>query len=129
MKRKNRAIRLSGATLLVTLLASCLGLWGHATMCSSVIGLVTDSSNAANPGAEVALTDLGAKIAYGRETERGGEKVSGNRSPFSGRPPASTGAVGRRIVLTSYSFENNIRNIILQGDLVATSAAAVVRTT
>jgi len=71
MKHSNRMMRVRVATLLVALLASCLGLWGQATTSSSIIGLVTDSTNAPIPGADVTLTDLGTKIAHTVSTNPG----------------------------------------------------------
>jgi hypothetical protein len=67
--------------LVVALLAFCAGLWGQATTTSSVIGLVTDSTNAAIPGAEVTLTDLGTKIAQKASTNQDGRYIFTNVNP------------------------------------------------
>jgi hypothetical protein len=56
-------------------MASCLGLWGQATTASSVVGLVTDSTNAPIPGADVTLTDLGTKIAKTTSTNQDGRYI------------------------------------------------------
>ncbi len=76
---KRNGLRL--ATLLVALFFLSLGLWGQATTTSSVIGQVTDSTNAAIPGAEVTLTDLGTKIAKKAETNQDGRYVFSNVDP------------------------------------------------
>ncbi|MGA3186051.1 MAG: carboxypeptidase-like regulatory domain-containing protein [Bryobacteraceae bacterium] len=60
---------------MAALLVSCLGLWGQATTTSSIIGLVTDSTQAAIPGAEVTLTDLGTKIAHTVTTNESGRYI------------------------------------------------------
>ena len=81
MKLKNRVMRIRVATLVVALLASCAGLRGQATTTSSVIGLVTDSTNAPIPGAEVTLTDLGTKIAQKASTNENGRYIFTNVNP------------------------------------------------
>jgi Carboxypeptidase regulatory-like domain len=75
MKRSNRTLRVRVATLFVALLASCFGLWGQATTTSSIVGQVTDSTNAAIPGADVTLTDLGTKIAHTASTNESGRYI------------------------------------------------------
>src|SRR5580698_801508 len=68
-------------TLAVALLASSLGLWGQATTSSSITGIVTDSTNAAIPGADVTLTDLGTKIAKNASTNESGRYIFTNVDP------------------------------------------------
>jgi hypothetical protein len=63
------------------LFVSCVGLWGQATTTSSVIGQVTDSTNAAIPGADVTLTDLGTKIAQRASTNQDGRYIFTNVNP------------------------------------------------
>jgi hypothetical protein len=81
MLRNSSMMRFSVPTLLVALLVLCAGLWGQATTTSSVIGLVTDSTNAAIPGAEVTLTDLGTKIAKSVATNEAGRYIFTNVDP------------------------------------------------
>src|SRR5580692_7446115 len=68
-------------TLAVALLASSLGLWGQATTSSSITGIVTDSTNAAIPGADVTLTDLSTKIAHTASTNESGRYIFPNLDP------------------------------------------------
>jgi hypothetical protein len=80
MKRRN-ATTIRVATLFVALLASCLASWGQATTTSSVIGLITDSTNAAIPGSDVTLTDLGTKISQKASTNEAGRYIFTNVNP------------------------------------------------
>src|SRR5580692_5302804 len=81
MKFKYTTLGIRVATLSVVLLAGCAGLWGQATTTSSVIGLVTDSTNAAIPGADVTLTDLGTKISQKASTNDSGRYIFTNVDP------------------------------------------------
>ena len=81
MKRKNGMMRLRVATLFVMLLVSCLGLFGQATTTSSIVGQVTDSTQAAIPGADVTLTDLSTKIAHTASTNESGRYIFTNVDP------------------------------------------------
>ena len=81
MKFKNRILGIRVATVFGVVLASCAGLWGQATTTSSVIGLVTDSTNSAIPGADVTLTDLGTKIAQKASTNQDGRYIFTNVNP------------------------------------------------
>lgn len=81
MKHSNRMMRVRVAALFAVVLASCLGLWGQATTTSSVVGLVTDSTNAAIPGADVILTDLSTKIAKTASTNEAGRYIFTNVDP------------------------------------------------
>ncbi len=74
-------LRVRVATLLIALLATCLGLWGQATTSSSITGIVTDSTNAAIPGADVTLTDLSTKIAHTASTNESGRYIFPNLDP------------------------------------------------
>jgi hypothetical protein len=69
------------ATLFVALLTSWVSLWGQATTTSSVIGQVTDTTNAAIPGADVTLTDLGTKAAQKASTNQDGRYIFTNVNP------------------------------------------------
>jgi hypothetical protein len=88
MKLTNNGTTIRVATLFVALLACCIGLCGQATTTSSVIGLVTDSTSAAPPGADVTLTDLGTKIAQKVSTNENGRYVFRVQS-FTGTSGAS----------------------------------------
>jgi Carboxypeptidase regulatory-like domain len=81
MNFKNSTLGIRVATVLVVLLASCASLLGQATTTSSVIGLVTDSTNAAIPGADVTLTDLGTKISQKATTNDSGRYIFTNVDP------------------------------------------------
>jgi hypothetical protein len=81
MKHSNKMMRVRVATLFVALLATCLGLWGQATTTSSIVGQVTDSTQAAIPGADVTLTDLSTKIAHTASTNESGRYVFTNVDP------------------------------------------------
>ncbi len=81
MIRSKDLMRVRVATLFVALLASCLGLWGQATTASSITGIVTDSTNAAIPGADVILTDLSTKIAHAVSTNEAGRYIFPNLDP------------------------------------------------
>ena len=81
MKHRNKILRLRVATLFVALLASCVGLWGQATTASSITGIVTDSTNAAIPGAEITLTDLGTKVALTASTNEAGRYIFPSLDP------------------------------------------------
>ena len=72
MKDTNRMMRARVAALVVVLLATCVGLWGQATTASSITGIVTDSTSAAIPGADITLTDLSTKIARTASTNEAG---------------------------------------------------------
>jgi Carboxypeptidase regulatory-like domain len=69
------------AALTVALFTAGLGLWGQATTTSSVIGLVTDATNAPIPGADVTLTDLGTKIGQKASTNQDGRYIFTNVNP------------------------------------------------
>src|SRR5580692_10780085 len=77
---RNNSLR-TRVAILVAILAGCAGLWGQATTTSSVIGLVTDSTNAAIPGADVTLTDLGTKISQKASTNDSGRYIFTNVNP------------------------------------------------
>jgi hypothetical protein len=81
MKRSSGSLRLGLATLLVALSVSSPGLRGQATTTSSVVGQVTDTTNAFIPGAEVTLTDLGTKIAKKVTTNQDGRYIFSNVDP------------------------------------------------
>jgi hypothetical protein len=69
------------STFFVALVITSISLWGQATTTSSVIGLVTDSTNAAIPGADVTLTDLGTKISQKASTNESGRYIFTNVNP------------------------------------------------
>jgi hypothetical protein len=106
MKFKNSTLWIRVATVFVALLASCLGLWGQATTASSVVGQVTDSTNAAVPGAEVTLTDLGTKIAKKVSTNEDGRYIFTN---VDLRQPAFSKASGDCRIVQSVTGSNIVK--------------------
>ena len=76
-----RNLRIRVATLFVAIFASCVGLWGQATTSSSIIGQVTDTTQAAIPGADVTLTDLSTKAARTTSTNEQGRYIFTNLEP------------------------------------------------
>ena len=83
MKNSIPNMRLRVATLFLAILALSVGLWGQATTTSSITGLITDSTQAAIPGAEVTLTDLSTKIAHTASTNEAGRYIFPNLDPGS----------------------------------------------
>jgi hypothetical protein len=81
MKLSTRIIGVRFVTLFVTLLVASVGLWGQATTTSSIVGQVTDSTQAAIPGADVTLVDLGTKIARTTSTNEAGRYIFPNLDP------------------------------------------------
>src|ERR1700722_11888725 len=74
-------MRLRVATLFLAILALSVGLFGQATTTSSITGLITDSTQAAIPGAEVTLPDLSTKIAHTASTNEAGRYIFPNLDP------------------------------------------------
>jgi hypothetical protein len=74
-------LRIRFATLCVALMASCTGLWGQATTSSSIVGQITDTTQAAIPGAEVTLTDKGTKASRMTQSNEQGRYIFTNLDP------------------------------------------------
>ncbi len=76
----NKLVGMRVAALFVALLVSSLSMWGQ-TSTSTISGVVTDSTQAAIPGAEVRLIDLGTKAARTTSTNEQGRYVFVNLEP------------------------------------------------
>jgi len=73
--------RIRVAVLLAAFLASSVGLWGQATTSSSIVGQVTDTTQAAIPAANITLTDLSTKAARVTQTNEQGRYIFANVDP------------------------------------------------
>lgn len=81
MKRSKKFMGTRVVLLVATLLASCVGLWAQATTTSSIVGSVTDSTQAVIPGADVRLVDLSTKAARTTTTNEQGRYIFVNLEP------------------------------------------------
>lgn len=76
-----KTLRIRVTTFLVALFASCIGLQAQATTTSTIVGQVTDSTQAAIPGADVTLVDRATKSARTTSTNESGRYIFVNLEP------------------------------------------------
>lgn len=67
--------------LLAVFSTLCPGVWGQATTTSSIVGQVTDSTQAAIPGADVTLTDRSTKASRVTQSNEQGRYIFVNIEP------------------------------------------------